>query len=131
MMAASAEVALGFAVAVGAAACYEASYAMQALEARSVGSTHELRASLLVRLARRPRWLAAIALALLGWGLQIAALGLAPLTLVQPTLALGLLLLLYLSHRVLGEPVSRRDVLGVIAITVGVAAIGLSAPERT
>jgi drug/metabolite transporter (DMT)-like permease len=131
MMAATTELALGFAAAAGAAACYEVSYAAQALEARSVDASHELRASLLVRLVRRPRWIAAIALALLGWGLQIVALGLAPLTLVQPTLALGLLLLLYLSHRVLGEHVGPRDVLGVIGITAGVATIALCAPERT
>jgi drug/metabolite transporter (DMT)-like permease len=131
MMAATTELALGFGVAAAAAGCYEVSYAMQALEARSVESGHALRASLLARLVRRPRYLAAIGLALVGWALQIVALGLAPLTLVQPTLALGLLVLLYLSHRVLGEPVGRRDVLGVIAITAGVAAIGLSAPDRT
>lgn len=127
----SSDLALGFAVAVGAAACYEISYAVQALEARSVDRDLALRASLLGRLVRRPRWLAAIALAVLGWVLQIVALGLAPLTLVQPTLALGLLLLLFLSSRVLGEPVGPRDVLGVVAITTGVAAVALSAPERT
>lgn len=131
MMAAGTDLALGFAAAAGAALCYEVSYAAQALEARSVGEDAELRASMLARLVRRPRWLAAIGLALAGWVLQIVALGLAPLTLVQPTLALGLLLLLYLSHRILHEPVGIRDVVGVVAITGGVAAIAFSAPERT
>ncbi len=40
-----------------------------------------------------------------GWGLQIVALGLAPLTVVQPALAAGLLLLMYLGVRLLGEHV--------------------------
>ena len=73
------DLALGFAAAAGAAACYEVSYAAQALEARSVDRDQALRASLLARLVRRPRWLAAIGLALFGWVLQIVALGLAPL----------------------------------------------------
>jgi drug/metabolite transporter (DMT)-like permease len=130
-MQADQNVALGVLVAVGAAACYETSYAVQALEARSLDAGHALKASLLGRLVRRPRWLAAIALALGGCVLQVLALGLAPLTVVQPTLALGLLLLLYLSVRVLGERVGPRQVLAVVAISAGVAAMALAAPERT
>jgi len=121
---------LGLAAAIGAAGCYETSYALQVLEARSVDSRHALRASLLGRLVRRPRWVGAVALALAGWALQILALGLAPLTLVQPTLALGLLLLLYLSVRILGERVRGRDVIAVLAISAGVAGVALAAPER-
>ena len=59
------------------------------------------------------RWLAATALSLLGWPLQVLALALAPLALVQPTLALGLLLLLVLGARVLGERVGRRELAAV------------------
>lgn len=122
--------ALGFLIALGAAACYETSYAVQVLEARALDPRHALRSSLLGRLVRRPRWIAAAVLALAGWALQIVALGLAPLTLVQPTLALGLMLLLYLGVRFLGERVGPREVAAVVAITVGVAVIGLAAPQR-
>src|SRR4051812_25214052 len=94
---------LGLAVALVAAGCYETSYAIQALEARALPERRGPRPSLLVELAGRPRWLGAIALAVAGFGLQIAALGLAPLTVVQPAVASGLLLLLYLGVRVLGE----------------------------
>ena len=121
----------GFIVGLGAAGCFDTAYAIQALEARSVDQSHALRASLIGELLRRPRWVAAMVLIGAGYGLQIVALSLAPLTLVQPVLALGLLLLLYLGWRVLGEPVGRREIAGVVAVLVGVTAIGLAAPART
>jgi drug/metabolite transporter (DMT)-like permease len=120
----------GLVVTMGAAACYETGYCFQALEARGVPARHALRPSLLGQLVRNGRWLAATALSLLGWPLQVAALALAPLALVQPTLALGLLLLLALGVRVLGEPVGRRELGAVGLVIAGVACVALSAPER-
>jgi drug/metabolite transporter (DMT)-like permease len=121
---------LGLAAALAASGCYETSYAIQALEARAVHPGVALRASLLLGLAQRPRWVGAIALALAGWALQIVALGLAPLTLVQPAVASGLLLLLYLGVRVLGERVTTRQLAAAVAIVVGVAGIAVAAPAR-
>jgi hypothetical protein len=60
--------ALGIAAAVGASCLYNASIAMQALEAREVPAEHALRPSLLGRLLRNRRWLLATGLGLLGWG---------------------------------------------------------------
>jgi drug/metabolite transporter (DMT)-like permease len=120
----------GFIVALGAAACFDTAYAIQALEARSVDKRYALRASLIGQLLRRPRWVAGMVLIGAGYGLQIVALSLASLTLVQPVLALGLLLLLYLGWKVLGEPVGPREIAGVVAVLVGVTAIGLAAPAR-
>jgi drug/metabolite transporter (DMT)-like permease len=125
-----AEVWLGLAAALAAAGCYETSYVLQAMEARATDTRAALRASLLLSLARRPRWAGAIALAVAGWALQILALGLAPLTLVQPAIACGLLLLLYLGVRVLGEQVTPRQLAAAIAIVAGVAGIALCAPAR-
>ncbi len=122
---------LGIAIAAAAAACYETSYVLQALEARSVSSSLALRPALLGTLARRRRWLAGIGLAIAGFALQIAALTFAPLTVVQPVLALGLVLLLYLGSRMLREAVGRREVLAVAALIAGVAGIALAAPERS
>ena len=121
----------GLAVAAAAAACYETGYAFQALEARGVGARHALRVSLLGQLVRNGRWLAATALSLLGWPLQVLALSLAPLALVQPTLALGLLLLLFLGARVLGERVGRRELVAVALVVAGIAALAVAAPERS
>src|SRR3954469_16924418 len=125
------QLALGFALALGAACCYEAGYALQALEARRAPPERALRPSLIAYLISRPVWVGATALSLLGWPLQIAALSQAPLTLVQPTLALGLLLLLALGVRVLGERVGRREVLAVLLIIGSVAVFAWAAPRET
>jgi drug/metabolite transporter (DMT)-like permease len=129
MVPVSGEVWLGLGLALAAAGCYETSYAVQALEARAVDRGP--RGSLLLRMARRPRWAGAIALAVAGFGIQIAALGLAPLTLVQPAVASGLLLLFYLGVRMLGERVYARDVVAAIAIVAGIAGLAAAAPERS
>jgi drug/metabolite transporter (DMT)-like permease len=123
--------ALGIICAIGASALYNTSIALQALEAREVGSEHALRASLIGRLIRNPRWLLATLIGLLGWPLEIAALLMAPLTVVQPCLASGLVLLLFLGVTRLGETPGRREYGAVAAIVVGVAAIAWAAPERT
>jgi drug/metabolite transporter (DMT)-like permease len=123
--------ALGFVIAMLAAACYDTGYAVQALEARRGPPARALRLSLYRYLAARRLWLIGIGLMVLGWPLQLLALALAPLTLVQPTLTLGLLLLLALGARVLHERVGVREIAGVVAIVVGVAGIAIVAPERT
>jgi drug/metabolite transporter (DMT)-like permease len=90
-----------------------------------------LRPSLIGHLVGRPIWVGATALSLLGWPLQIAALSQAPLTLVQPTLALGLLLLLVLAVRLLGEHVGAREWVAVILIIGSVAVFAWAAPRDT
>jgi drug/metabolite transporter (DMT)-like permease len=110
---------------------YNASIAFQALEAREVPGEHSLRPSLIGRLLRNRRWLGATALGLLGWPLEIAALLLAPLTVVQPCLASGLVLLLWLGSKRLGEAPGRREAAAVAAIVVGLAGVAWAAPERT
>lgn len=123
--------ALGIVAAVAASALYNTSIALQALEAREVGGEHAMRASLIGRLIRNPRWLGATALGLVGWPLEIAALLLAPLTVVQPCLASGLLLLLWLGVTRLGETPGRREYAAVGAIVIGVAGIAWAAPARS
>src|ERR1700761_4182318 len=122
---------LGIICAIGASALYNTSIALQALEAREVGHEHALRASLIGRLVRNPRWLAATLIGLLGWPLEIGALLLAPLTVGQPCLACGLVLLLWLGVTRLGEKPGRREYGAVAAILVGVAGLAWAAPERT
>ncbi len=123
--------ALGIICAIGASALYNTSIALQALEARQVGQEYALRASLIGRLIRNPRWLVATLIGLLGWPLEIAALLMAPLTVVQPCLASGLVLLLWLGVTRLGEKPGRREYGAVAAIVLGVAGIALAAPART
>jgi drug/metabolite transporter (DMT)-like permease len=118
------QLALGFGLGVAAAICYDTGYALQALEARRAPTRLALKPSLLGHLLRRRLWVGATVLSLVGWPLQILALSQAPLTLVQPTLALGLLILLFLGSRLLHEPVGPREI-GAVALII--AAVGLSA----
>lgn len=124
------ELALGFALALGAACCYETGYALQAIEARRAPAERALRPSLMAHLLTRPLWVGATALSLVGWPLQILALAHAPLTLVQPTLSLGLLLLLVLGVRILGEPVGPREITAVVLIIVSVGVFAWAAPRE-
>ncbi len=123
--------ALGIVAAVGASMLYNTSIALQALEAREVSDHHSLRPSLLGKLLQNRRWLGATGLGLLGWPLEIAALLLAPLTVVQPCLASGLILLLWLGATRLGERPGRREAVAVGAIVVGLAGVAWAAPART
>ncbi len=120
----------GAAVAVGAATSFELSYALQALEARAAGRRSETGLGLLRRLARRRLFGVAVLLSGAGYALQVLALGLAPLTVVQPVLALGLGLLLFLAARVLGEHVGWRELAGVAVVVAGVAVIAVASPRR-
>lgn len=124
-------IALGIVAAVGASLLYNTSIALQALEVREVPGEHSLRPSLLGRLVRNQRWLGATALGLAGWPLEVAALLLAPLTVVQPCLASGLILLLWLGATRLGEKPGPREWTAVAAIVLGVAGVALAAPERS
>jgi len=123
--------AFGIAAAVGASVLYNTSIALQALEVRDVPHEHSLRASLIGRLVRNRRWLGATALGLVGWPLEIVALLLAPLTVVQPCLVSGLIVLLWLGATRLGESPGKRELVAVAAIVGGVAGVAWAAPERT
>lgn len=90
-----------------------------------------MRPSLLGRLLRNRRWLGATALGLLGWPFEIAALLLAPLTVVQPCIASGLVLLLWLGATRLGERPGPREFLAVAAIVGGIAGVAWAAPDRS
>jgi drug/metabolite transporter (DMT)-like permease len=120
---------VGIVLAAAAAACFEVGYVLQALEARASPAAGRPLA-LLARLSRRRTWLAGIALSGLGVAFQALALLLAPLSLVQPALALGLVLLLTLAKRVLGERVGRLEMTGAALIGAGVTVVVLCAPDR-
>jgi drug/metabolite transporter (DMT)-like permease len=122
---------VGILAAVLAATLYNAGIAVQALEAREAPLGRSLRLSLLRSLAARRRWLLGTLLVTLGWALQAGALLLAPLTVVQPTLAAGLLLLLVIGVRFLHERVGVRESAAVAAICLGLVGLTLTSPEHT
>ncbi|MGB6426180.1 MAG: hypothetical protein WBF18_12950 [Solirubrobacterales bacterium] len=70
----------------------------------------------------RSRWYTlGIIIALTGWGFHVAALSLAPISLVQSVIAGGLVLLTVTADRLFAHSVTRREWIGV-----GLAALGLA-----
>src|SRR5271156_6109692 len=94
---------LGIGAAGGASSLYSLGIALQAMDAKEAPREDYLRLALVARLLRRARWLLGTGLSVLGWPLQVLALLLAPLVVVQPALAARLLVLLYFGRRGLGE----------------------------
>src|SRR3954454_15400560 len=84
----------------------------------------------LARPIRNPRWLAATVLTVVGALLQLWALTLAPITVVQPVLAVGLLALPLLSRFVLHEKLHTPELVGIGAIVGGVAVIAIWGPTH-
>jgi drug/metabolite transporter (DMT)-like permease len=121
----------GLLLALAASVLFNVAVAVQALDARVLPRELSLRFELLRRLVRRRRWRLGMFLAICGWPLHAAALGLAPLTAVQPALAAGLLILLVVASRTLGERVGPREVLAVLLIVAGEAGVAWAAPDRS
>ena len=121
---------IGVLLACVASCMFNGGIALQALEARETAAVQGLRLSLIGILLRRRRWLAGLGLHALAVPTQTVALLLAPLTVVQPADAAGLLLLLFLGSRMLGEPVGRREVAAVVALIGGIVVLAASAPKR-
>ena len=87
----------------------------------------------LVRAAvRRPGWLAGQAIGWAGFALQIVAVALAPLSLVQAFAAGGLALSVPLAAGMFGHRVTRQQVIAVVSIATALAIlpIGTSAPHE-
>jgi len=116
---------------VASATLYSLGFALQAMDAREAPAEEHLRLALAWGLVRRVRWLSGTGLSMLGWPLQVLALSLAPLVVVQPALAMGLPVLMVLGERMLGEHAGRREHLAVTAIVLGVIGAGLCAPARS
>lgn len=121
---------LGIGAAAGASTLYSLGIALQALDAREAPREEHLRLALVAGLLRRARWLLGTGLSVLGWPLQVVALLLAPLVVVQPTLAAGLLVLLLVGERMLGERAGRYEHIWISAIVIGVIGAALTAPPR-
>lgn len=124
-------VALGALAAVIASALFSAGLVLQSLEARTAADDESLSFALILHLARRPRWLLGGLVMLVGFGFHITALIAAPLTVVQPALAAGLLFLLAIGLRTHAEPIGAREVAGVVGIVAGVAGLTFAAPGRS
>lgn len=122
---------IGIATAVVASLLFYAGIALQALEARKAPRERGLRLSLLQTLLRRPLWVLGLLLGLLGVLPQVVALATAPFVVVQPLLAVGLLILLFLGARLFDEPVGLPEWLAATAIIGGIVLVSIGAPPHT
>lgn len=62
------------------------------------------------------------------WGFHVAAMSMAPLTIVQSVLAGGVVLLAIMAERSFGLDLSRRQWIGIALTSVGLLLLGLSLP---
>jgi drug/metabolite transporter (DMT)-like permease len=101
------------------------------LEKRALGRLPSIDARHALRLLRilltAPAWLAGFWLMLCGFVLQVVALTLAPVSVVQPVLGSGVVILLVLSRLVLRETLKRLELACVLAMAVAIVVIALSA----
>jgi drug/metabolite transporter (DMT)-like permease len=91
----------------------------------AIDARHALR--LLRILLTAPAWLAGFGLMLCGFGLQVIALTHAPVSVVQPVLGSGVVILLVLSRIVLRETLKRLELACVLAMAAAIVVIALSA----
>ena len=122
---------VGVASALAASLLFYAGVALQALEARRAPRGLGLRLSLLEALLRKPLWVLGLLLGLLGVLPQVVAFATAPFVVVQPLLAVGLLLLLFFGTLLFDEPVELLEWLAAMAIIGGVVLVSIGVPPHS
>jgi drug/metabolite transporter (DMT)-like permease len=90
-----------------------------AVAAPDVEWRHPLRST--IDLFRSPIYLIGCVVATTSWGFHVAALALAPISLVQSVIAGGLVLLTVFASRLFGVAVTRREWIGVAVTAAGLA----------
>ncbi|WP_374970514.1 DMT family transporter [Terrabacter sp. BE26] len=112
------------ALAVGSAAFFSLATALKHRSAGQVPHVQHFRAADLrdfaVETVRHPLWLLGILADVGGLALQVAALHLGGLTVVQPVLVVAVLFALILGHRIAGTRITRRELVlgGVLVVSV-------------
>jgi hypothetical protein len=96
-----------------------------ALAAPAVEFRHPLRS--VGSLFRSRWWTVGFAVAFGAWALHVAALSVAPLSLVETVISGGLVLLAWFADRLFGVSVGRREWLGLGLAAVGLALLGATA----
>jgi drug/metabolite transporter (DMT)-like permease len=81
------------------------------------------------RLAGSPWFAAGWAMAAVAWLVHVAALSMAPISLVQAVLAGGAVTLAVISQRIFGDPVERRQWLALLLGGAGLALLALTVPQ--
>src|SRR3954452_22112727 len=113
---------LGLALALATALCSIVGFLYKhrgANEAPEVEWSRPVRSSL--ALFTSPAYTAGIIIATASWGLHVAALSLAPISLVQSVIAGGLVFLTVVAQRFFAQRVTRREWIGVALTAAGLA----------
>ena len=118
---------LGILLAVLGAGCFAVGVTLQHQGVALVRAGDTLRPSSLGELVRIPRWWLGVLSSSVGAVLHAIALGVAPLTVVQPVGVLALGLTAIINARVTGQLLTRSAVLAISASTGGVVAFLLLA----
>jgi hypothetical protein len=117
----SSRVALATGLALATALLYAISNVLELIEAEQVPDEYALSPSLLVRLMKRPRWLLGLLSDFGGYLCHAAALGLATVVFVEPILATGILMSLFIGAQFVHRPVLRADWIAAGVLSGGLA----------
>jgi drug/metabolite transporter (DMT)-like permease len=112
---------MAVALALAAALLFALGTVLQQRVAATASGEEAMRAGFLVRLARRPQWLAGIAADAGGFVCQAAALGVGRIVVVQPLLATSVVFALPLGAWIGDQQVGRREWLAALLVTGGLA----------
>ena len=117
----SSRVALATGLALATALFYAISNVLELLEAEQVPDEFAMRPGLLLRLMKRPRWLLGLLSDFGGYICHAAALGLATVVFVEPILATGILMSLFIGSAFVHRPVRRSDWIAAGVLSGGLA----------
>jgi len=120
---------LGLPAALAAAIAFGVAALLQAVAARHEPPSAGVDPRLLLRLVRRPVFLAAVGLNLLGFGLHLVALRTLPLFLAQTVVSSSVAVTALAGARVLGVPLGRPELLAVLGVCAGLALLTATADE--
>ncbi len=117
----SSRVAIATALALATALFYAISNVLELIEAEKVPDELAMRPGLLLRLIKEPRWLLGLLSDFGGYICHAAALGLATVVFVEPILATGILMSLFIGSRFMHRPVLRYDWIAAGVLSGGLA----------
>lgn len=113
--------------ALSAAGAFGAAAVLQGIATRDTTAVGGLDPGLLLHLLRRPLFLGAVVLNLVGFGLHIAALQSLPLFLVQAVISSSVAVTALLSVRVFGTPLNGRQGASIVAVFAGLTMLAVTA----
>jgi drug/metabolite transporter (DMT)-like permease len=123
---------VGIVLGVASAASANIGVVVEKIAMRRMPRLNARKSSHMIRtLLSEPLWIAGFGLILLGLGLQVLALSLASISIVQAVAPTGTVLLLVVSHFVFGDRLGRYEYVGIIALLVALGLLVLSLDARS